>query len=884
MGKNFAFIVSAFLPLAMNAQTLRLTDMTLEQFMDGGANGFSFQKYTSADGFSDFAVCSDSSTVNYVDVYQVEHVGGRLICEIDGVVNNGELTWASNTRTAWHDSLFVNVRNDSKSRFVYVGFDPREGYGFELNGNDEKTAAINFTAPEDGCYRFSGSVIRQDIGEGFGSLDIVPLFRFGKDLGTVLETGLDFPYTSTAGTRPDWDGTSSSLAGGGGCRYLDQEPTAFTFAMNLRKGDIVSFVEDTRNVPLNSAWARDFQARSFMQSLDAEKVDASEAAGEDLFVDPYRTVDFGALIDYIDELEQDIIGMEVGTDFGQVSRESVDAFYAVVEQIRQDHENGRINSLNEATYYEKVRAAYDAVVASEVRMDLGCEGNYVLWNGVKGDDGSITVTGDAELMSHNEDAPWGFYRHSNNGTYTRLTAHDSSNQSKEVAWYKGSNDWFYITDNGAFHPMTSDAPTVVFKAPEDGIYNVIYNVVRPNPNPKVENPLYVRNFFHKGGLQTVEYKTGDVNNDIYAVEYGSVANDGMGGMAPVDGNFYVYMKAGDVVTTEIDCYTTNRNSSAGTQFNKFFIISRINEEEPITAKMAAESGKLFFNLYEAGDPTRLTNAIYDAVTIMDEIGEENIGHESGKYDETLYQTLLGLLEEASAAIDAAEAGDPTWDQSSLDALAGKIQAAASSLKESRYPFEKVIVGEFRVNTTDGKHFAQTNMSTSTHYYAAMKNEADLQAYCDKNAMEYSDLNFNFLFADNGESGTTISGTDGFVTRDGYVETNGSAPDSFRFWTVNEDDENFAIQRMADNLYWKSTFTWKSPYDKVDTNAKADYCFQLESVSPDCIESADNGIRTVVSTRYYSLDGREVSGSARGVVISRQLLENGMTISRKTLLR
>lgn len=884
MKKVFTLFATALMALGVSAQSYKLTSMTQAEFEAGGANGFSFEKYTTGVGFSKFENCDYQSTANYVDVYQVEYAGGKIICEIEDVIAAGELTKASNERIAWYDLPFENPRDNSKGKFVYVAYDTREGYGMEINGNDEQTAVISFTVPEDGYYKFQGSVVRQDINNGFGTLDLVPLFRYSSDAAQALETGLSFNYTSETGTRADWSG-NSTLAAGGDPRYLPQEPTDFTFAIQAKKGDIISFVENTKNTGIVSTWARDFQARSFVRQLDAEVITEAEATAADTYLNPYGEIDIDALTEYLDSLDNIVNDMACGTSFGQYSQEAKDAYLALAAQVLLDYDAGKVTTLTVQGYYDRIKAAFEALLATEVRFILESEGNYVLWDSETETDGNITINYDAELMAQNADQPWGYYRHTNNGDYVKLENHSDLNKSNEMAWYKGNNDWFYITDKGALHPMVSDAPAITFTAPEDGVYRLLYTIYRPNPNPGVENPLYVRTFFHKGGLQKVAYKTGSAYNDIYANEYGSVANDGNGGKAPVDGEMFVNMKAGDVITAEIDCYTSNRNSSAGSQFTRFYVLSHINNDLAYTVQDAQQSGAYFYNPYVAGDPSKLADAIGAAMDAMDAV-EGKVGNESGKYSQDAYDLLQALFEDGTTAMDAAEAGDSSWDQVKLDGLAAEISAAIEALLNSRMPFEKIISGTWAVKTTDERYLAQNNRSGGTHYYAAIKNMNDLIAYCTKNNMEHDEVNlkFTFNYVDT-LAASTITTEDGFVTKDGYVETDDTKElGVFRFWTLEADDELFAIERVADHRYWTTACTWASPYDKVGNSEKANYEFMLAPASTtiDAVEQVS--IATVLATRYYAIDGRQISKPQQGVVIRQQILDNGKILTQKLMIK
>src|SRR5574344_925868 len=108
MKKIYLLLTAFFAVTAMSAQTYKLTDMTETTFASGGDTEWSFEKYNYNTGlYSRFTTYTDSSTCNYVDIYQPESVGGNRITEIDGVSPNGEFTWASNMRYAWCDQKFT---------------------------------------------------------------------------------------------------------------------------------------------------------------------------------------------------------------------------------------------------------------------------------------------------------------------------------------------------------------------------------------------------------------------------------------------------------------------------------------------------------------------------------------------------------------------------------------------------------------------------------------------------------------------------------------------------------------------------------------------------------------------------------------------------------
>jgi len=891
--------------LSMAQTAYKLTDMSLDEFKQGGTQGFSFQQYTSpslrqaqgelssgaAGGFTDFQLCGDSSTANYVDIYQVEYVGGKILAEIDGVEPNGENTWASNLRTAWYNHPFEAIRTDSKQKFVYVAYDPREGYGMEINANDEYASAISFTAPADGYYRFNGKVIRVDNSGDFGSLNIVPMFRYGIQPENIIRTPMSFNYGFTGGAWEEADG-NFRLADGGTRRYVAEQPTAFTFTVQAKKGDIISFVESCENTGVSNSFARAFMARSFMQQLDATVISAEEAAAAENYLNPYEEVDIDALYDYLDSIMAIVDEFVIGDGVGEFSQESIDKFYKEMEQVYQDDDKGLITVFTIDTYYTLIDSCYKELLKNVVQYDLSLEGNYALVNTAKDGEGNDQVVTDHELMAQNEDQPWGFFRHDIAGNYYRLTHHDESNKSGESAWYQGTNDWFYITDNGAMHPTTSQAPAITFTAPADGVYRLVYGVYRPSPNTNVENPLYIRNFYHKEGLQSLAYKSGDQTNAIYSQQFGSVKNDGQSGKAPIKGDFFVNMKQGDVITTELDCYTTGRNSSAGTQITRLYLLSKMNDEEAYTIDYAKQSGLFLYNPYAVGDATLLQQAISDAVAAAKLVGEENIGEGSGKYSQTAYEKLMQMVEEGRAACEAAEQGDASWDQAALDRLAGLIQGATTEFNESRIPYEFTVEGAYAIQL-DGtdKYLTKKNKASGSYCYANFYTYDQVKADMDKNITLIDDYTWTFTFhtitmeegtgAHDETTGDEIMAEvkkqvlmygdcEGYVGLDGYVNLSSLEADytAVHLYKYNEDDEVFAISTRSGE-YWMGSFSWKSPYDKVNTSNKPQYIFRLSTTT---LEEYETGIATTSAARhnevqaYYSLDGRRLTKPSHGIVI------------------
>ena len=134
--------------------------------------------------------------------------------------------------------------------------------------------------------------------------------------------------------------------------------------------------------------------------------------------------------------------------------------------------------------------------------------------------------------------------------------------------------------------------------------------------------------------------------------------------------------------------------------------------------------------------------------------------------------------------------------------------------------------------------------------------------------------------------TSIYGVGGYVTELGYVNESVSttAAPAFRFFKYNADDEAFAIMNQS-GYYWSNAFTWKSPYDQINTTATPNYIFVLSdqtisnALAIDIVE-----LTVVVSTQWFSLSGTRIAKPCAGINIRVQKLSDGRTITSKVLVK
>lgn len=882
--KHSIFLMSALCcSLTASAQSWKLTDMTSETFQNGGGERWMFEKYSYQTGiYSNLAIYTDESTCNYLDIYQPERVGGERITEIDGVTPNGENTWASNIRWAWCDYTFETPRTNSKEKFIYVAQDPREGFGYEVMGNDEYTSVISFVVPEDGFYQVDATVIREDGDSWINTLDIIPRYRYKSSenqnyVDSKLTMGMSFSYGQQGGIAPSYDVASGagSLANGAVQKFIAQQPTSFGMAFQGKAGDVISFEVNTDAVGRESNWARDYWSRTFWRQLDVTKVTEEEAKASENFADPYSGADIDALLELMDQYIELAWNFELGDEYGQYSPIAKKLFDDVCEEIGRANDAGQIHSMTCQLYQNKLEEAWQQLLNSKITTDFNAEGNYSLFRFNTIDN---VVVYDPEVMANNENTPWGFQAYDvAAGTYEPFANHNTGGMfgSQEVAtWYRGNREWLYISDDGNLHPMNEVSPAIMFTAPKDGVYKVDFSCYRPNPNIKVENPLYIRNRFMKADETTCPS-----SEFIFAKEFGSVANDGQSGKAPIDMNFFVNMREGDKLTFELDCYTTGRNSSAGTQITKLTVCSCASVDSVFTVDIAKESGWDFYNPYSAGDPTALNAAIVYADSII-AAHEDNVGSDGGQYSVEAYATLMDTRTRAVNVIE--NITDPENTQVVVDKLTNELIKAADAFDASRLPYEKVIAGKhgMRLDGTD-KHFTQKDLA-DPHYYAGFFTLEDI-VKVEGGPTEY---NWTFDFTAT-EEGTELKTWNGYVTLDGYVmagENDGTHV--FTFYTKEKDDEAFCVRR-SDGMYWNNSFSWKNPYDKINVTDTPNYIFVLDDTELNeetavGIVDVENGVATVVKTQYFTLGGVQIATPQNGVNIRKRVLDNGKVITDKII--
>lgn len=859
MKRLYNAILFTLVALSASAQTWNLNALSAEDFEAGGDEHWLFEKLDYATGeCQPFATFGQQSTCNYVDLYQPERVGGQLFQDIAADMEiNGEFTWALTLRNAWYDTEWTSPsRTDANEKFVYVSRADMLDNIFEVCGNKAYNAIVSFRATADGFYQVSGSMIRQD-GANLKALTLIPRFRPEglERIDGSLTMGLAFPFGS--GGAPIDGATNTSLTTGYNQRYTAQTPADFDFAVHLKESDIISFEVSYQDLT-TSNWPRDYYPRVFFRKLSVTVTDEATARADQHFVDPYEESSLDKLTSKIDTYYDSYTAIKVGDRPGQVTQEGAVAFEQAFFSIQEDVNNGLVNALNADYYLQQLDEAWQALMRTMVRVDPFAEGNFrlITSTGTPGTD-ELVLTPDEAAFAANNDTPWGFYgRVVADGTLEKMPNHDANNKSEEMAWYKSGGQWYYVTERGAMHPLLDRAPGILFTAPEGGIYRFDFSAYRTNPNPKVENPLYVRCY-----VLTADMAQMQSGQAVVAKQYGSVANDGAEGKAPVSLAFYAALNAGDRVFMELDAYTSGSIASAGTQLLNLTACRFVTDGQAITVAEAQESGEVFVNPNAVGDATNLRAAVAEAQALLEATADQ-LGTADGQYDEALFQELKAVAEEAAEV--AATEGQASATQARFDEVLLRLQQAITAFNQSKISYHLLVSGSYSISIagTD-THLTQNNRdSGNTHYYANFFNTDGVIADAARfEGWEAEDYNWTFVFTPSETDARYIhieSANGGWLTPDAYVEGGEDPnPDSHLFELLVEQpgDAVFAVRR-PDGLYWDKVIDWKAPYNRIRTSTVPLFIFTLSEETPLAVTSVQE---RPLAQGCFDLSGRRING-------------------------
>lgn len=607
----FSILGVALCSMGITAQTYKLHDMTSAEFEAGGNQYFGFSEYRLASGtYSPLTVYSDSGRVNYYDVYLPESFQELPIGTKSESSLGAERSWYEPLFWSWSNKK-INLtvgKNGDASSFIYVGYINGESY--ETYPTLLGTVALEFKAPADGYYKVTSTVIRQDKRTDIGGPDdyISVKFRFRQNgekwVDQSATMGFDYKYGNLK------DGVEF-FPGGGTQSWYKTNPTPHTFYTYLKAGDIVTAESDISHryktsgfMDPNNYWARDAWGRTRWTQFEAEVVTKEVAEAQEKFINPYEVTGEDYVKMFQDLVDECIVfaenaGINIGEGVGQFDQIDLDAFNKIVDEyfILSDKEG--LLSFTARVYYNKLQKEFEAFKAKAHTIDFNSPDNCRLFQ--------VPTTSTfydkfvAQFEKTDPNSPWDFKTYTvSTGVYNAFTNFGATNKLGSQAYYDNGNDYFFIGKSGEIHPLTTKSPVITFKAATDGLYHVATTVQR-NTSSTIKNFMYTRYRYIQGGI--VDGTTAvSKETFMFSDPYGHADNN-----VPVSRDFYVSLKAGDVVTFEEDAYTANTISSAGSTWQKLMVLKIPADEEQSTIEANKDS---YYNPYlKADDFSKLDSVI-----------------------------------------------------------------------------------------------------------------------------------------------------------------------------------------------------------------------------------------------------------------------------------
>ncbi|NDW19681.1 T9SS C-terminal target domain-containing protein [Dysgonomonas sp. 216] len=332
------------------AQSYDLKDLTMDQFVSGGTDEWSFERHdVNSDVYSSFTTCDENSTaVNFYDQYITERFN------LYPIMNRpASGTQYEQKRTAWYAAVneFVYVAHEYADdvtigdNIVYGTNYPDTLKGYEVYADSKGvSAAITFTVPETGYYKVDMKVIRMDLWSKIGPMKVYQYFRYegegpgypmGQDFDYGIGQGIDLVqpenlelYNKYVALIPEFP----QVVNGGGqpLRGLPTGSTTEYFYFYAKEGDKLSFETDARSTNNGENTPRGAYARTKWSNLVVEKTDEATAkANASKFVSPYdeNPTLLAELQDKMAEAESVINDFE----YSQASRDALEAYYMLID-------------------------------------------------------------------------------------------------------------------------------------------------------------------------------------------------------------------------------------------------------------------------------------------------------------------------------------------------------------------------------------------------------------------------------------------------------------------------------------------------------------------------------------------------------------------------
>lgn len=617
------------------------------------------------------------------------------------------------------------------------------------------------------------------------------------------------------------------------------------------------------------------------------------------------------VVDAINVIETDC---EVGTVYGtypQYQMDNVVSVHVALDDLYEAYVAGKATA---ADVLAKIVEAEDAVTkfyASMITNDFTQPLNFLLW--------PVDSVNTQGVSEHNlyfefpgeEGNPFSYALYSTaSSDFTPWTGCQLGGSGKgasdQMTWWldNSANAWLYMQVDGTLHPMPTLYPSVLFSAPEDGVY-VWRSSVSSRDADRVNK--------NRGDLWSAVYYISGAEGTVSQIGENAVYN---WGTAPSDFNFYINLKAGDQVALVAGINQTNGNALSSV--DTLYVLGQKDEENVWTKADAEASGLLFFNPYiPADDWTSLDEALAAVAGVLAE-NEEKMGDGFAQYPETAFNALDSIRGLGARMLSAAVASQPE-----VDAMAAKLMGAietfynsagyalaigveeapsdstifaghqympsglyyirdiasglyatapASENDKQPVPLAELIDETMTVQNAQVWHFAY-NEKYWTYSVVSHGNDGT-EWTIDDELSKSSDNSAYQGYYHFGESGTARWGNSLYLADDGVAVWR-----TFRIYT---NGTRYSMTAASDGK-WIYTFGASGmTVARVDITGALNFAFELIPFDDGTGIATPAADVRVATQKVYNLQGIETPAPQRGVSIVRTVLQNGDVEVKKVL--
>jgi len=623
-------------------------------------------------------------------------------------------------------------------------------------------------------------------------------------------------------------------------------------------------------------------------------------------------VKYFELVDIMGTIETDC---EVGTSYGkypQYQMDNIVAMHLALDEIYESYIGGAVTAADVLAKIEEAEVAIDKFYKSMITNDFTQPLNFLLWP-----IDSVDVQG---VDNHNlyfeypgeEGNPFSYALYATaSSTFTPWTSCQAGGSGKgdanQMTWWldNTTNAWLYMQSDGLLHPMPTLYPSVLFSAPEDGVYVWRSSVSSHDENRKLKN---------RGDLWSAVYYISGAEGTISQIGESAVYNYGTD---PSDFNFYINLKAGDQVALVAGINQTNGNALSGV--DTLYVLGQKDEDNVWTKADAEASGLLFFNPYiPAEEWTSLEEAVEAVKTVLAD-NEENMGDGFAQYPETAFLALDSIRGLGARMLSAAVASQPE-----VDAMAAKLMAAINTFYGSANYALAIGVEEAPSDSTifvnhqympDGLYYIKE--IASGLYATAPASQADKQAVPLAELIDetmtvqnsqvwhfaYNEKYWTYGVVSHGNDGSEwtledeMSQTGDNSTYQGYYHFGESgtarwgnsvylADDAVAVWRtfrIYTNGSRYSMTAASDGK-WIYTFGASGQtMTRVDTTGALNFVFELIPFNNDTRIDTASADKRVLSQTTYTLQGMVGTNAGQpGITLVRTVYADGSVVVTKHL--